>query len=298
MLYTHFDLQTARFASFASIDREELMQADILQLDEYVEGGIFHSSQLNWKGDTTFFASPETFIRSDKERSELEKSRQFFIEHGYELRTESVSSSQADDFLTIYKQITLNRNRAIDTNAELVLKKNLATQTPVWLFGLYQGNQLISGLLASQVKDEFRVMFGAKKKFDEIRGGVGGVLEMELLAFCYQHDIHKISHGLSTNPAGIIDKAGVFEFKSRYGFTAYPLGEWKTTFILSPKVAQSDLVFVTAQQNTLGHTILKLTDESVGKKYQTCFIKLYEEELLATHINRSRALLALPPLPQ
>lgn len=293
MLFQQFELTVAHFPTLEAVQENEVSQADLVQIDTFVTGGIYHSQQLNWKGDLTFIDHPEDFLRSDKERKTLAQSKAFFLEQGYEIRVTQIDDEHNRRFMEVYKKTTLQRNRAIDFNAELIVKKNLASDVPVWLFGLYLHNELESGLLVSQVKDEMRVMFGAKKRFDQIRGGIGGVLEMELLKFCFDQGIKKISHGLSTNPAGFVDSAGIFEFKSRYGFSAFPLGEWKTTFILKEQVAMSDLVFVVADGKQLGLHILAKEELPHTSKYASKAIQNAQVELLSDHIHRAKKLLHL-----
>lgn len=294
MLTTNFDFIVARFPTWESRDQTEISQADMVIFDSMVEGGIYHSHQLNWKGDLSFYQHPEQFIRSEKERKAIPESRTFFTDQGYTLETVEATPELSQEFMELYRHTTLNRNRAIDVEAELVIKKNMSVGIPVWLFGLFKDGKLESGLLASQHKDEMRVMFGAKKRFDQIRGGVGGVLEMELLTFCFERGYKKISHGLSTNPAGIVDTAGVFEFKARYGFSAFPVGEWRTTFIMSEKVAQTNLVFVTAKDSHLTQHIVLKNDEDEATpnlaKYQTNLVPFTEGETLKTHLERAQYL--------
>lgn len=291
---TQLDLKIARFPNLSLLDKKEAAEADMVWFDELVAGGIYHAPQLNWKGDLTFFSQPEEFIRSEKERKTLAESRLFFEDQGYEIKSTEIDEARNAEFMNVYRNTTLRRNRAIDFNAELIVRKNLASGVPVWLFGLYKDAQLESGLLVSQVKDEMRVMFGAKKRFDQIRGGIGGVLEMELLRFCFDRKITKISHGISTNPSGIMDAAGIFEFKSRYGFTAFPLGDWHTTFILNDKVALSDLVFVVATGPGLGLEILAKNELPQSSKYHTRLIKDTKIGTLADHMQQAQTILGLP----
>lgn len=293
MLTEYLGIQRARYSSLTTVNHDELKKAQMVEIDEFVPEGIYHSSKLNWKGDLTFFNQPEDFIRSAKERQNLSVSRNYFLQQGYTISVTEVDEELNHQFMEVYRQTTLKRDRAVEYDTELLVKKNMKAGIPVYLFGLYKDAVLESGLLVSEIKDELRVMFGAKKKFPEIRGGIGGVLEMELLTFAFKHNNTSISHGISTNPAGIIDKAGIFEFKSRYGFTAFPFGEWRTTFILDPSIAQSDMVFLTIQNNQLCHSILYLTEEVSLKKYKTRFITAGVQESIHEHARRAKLVLGV-----
>lgn len=296
MLLTLADVTLARFPDFDHLDQAEIAQADAVVLDSFDSRGIYHPVQLNWKGDLAFFPNAEAFVRSDKERKKLAEAKAFFLDQGYTIEVKNVDDSLNHQFMELYRQTTLQKNRAIEYNSEMIVNKNLKSGVPVYLFGLFKDEQLESGLLASQVKDELRVMFGAKKKFPQVRGGIGGVLEIELLEFAYANHFQKISHGLSTNPAGIVDSAGVFEFKTRYGFTPFPVNEWRTMFILKPMVAQSDLVFVTIRDNQLIQLVVTDVSESVTEKYTSRLIPTTVQTSLTEHIAQARQLFGLDPL--
>lgn len=292
MIFTQLDFTVARFPNKEAVDPEEVKQADFVYIDTYVPGGFYHSEKLNWKGDLTFFESPKDFVRSKREREQVELSKQFFLENGFEVRTEEVNEEQCQAFLNVYEQTTLKKDRAIDYNAKIIIQKNLLTGIPVYLFGLYKDGILESGLLVSAYKDEFRVMFGAKKRFDQIRGGIGGVLEMELIKFCYEKNIKKISHGLSTNPAGITDNAGIFEFKTRYGFTAFPVGEWRTLFVMNKAATLTELVFLTVSDNQLSYHVVGKESDNV-KRYQSRLITHVNFTDIDDHIEETKKLFAL-----
>jgi hypothetical protein len=139
---------------------------------------------------------------------------------------------------------------------------------------MYLDGKLVSGLVFTINHDnEVIVSFGAKQKFSEVRGGVGGVLEWELIQFCARNNIKLIDHGKGINPTGLWSKSGLFEFKARYGNSAFPEGPWVTTFIRNPKIVLSDLVFVNIIDNKVGYTIVT-EDENpiVYKKYLTRLI--------------------------
>lgn len=289
MIIQEQDLTIAHFPDLISVNHQEVSQADMVILDTYHPEGIYHSDKLNWRGDLTFISQPLDFIRSKREREQVTISRQYFLDQGYQLRTTQVDQAQVEAFLKLYQATTLKKNRAIDYNAEIIIRKNLLTGIPVYLFGLYLQNQLESGLLVSMYKDEMRVMFGAKKRFDQVRGGVGGVLEMEFIHFCFQQRITKISHGISANPAGFTDTAGIFEFKTRYGFTAFPMGEWHTSFVLNPTAPLSELVFLTVTERQLAYHLLG-SDPSQVKRYQSRLITQVTYEAVAAHVARARQL--------
>jgi len=288
MITSQFDFSVATYPNLKSVISSEVKEADIVEINEYLPQGIYHSTKLNWKGDLTFFDSPESFIRSESERKSLDASRTFFLNEGYELKCVAADNTILKEFSELYLQTTLKKNRAIDYKAELVVRRNIQSGTPVYIFGLFKENKLESGLIATQNKEELQIMFGAKKRFNEVRGGIGGVLEMEMLRFCFEKKMYHISHGISVNPCGIYDKSGIFEFKTRYGFTAFPYGEWKTTFILNKEVAMSDIVFLTIHQNQLSHHILTLDTSVSETRFYSGQVDRVIQQSLESHILTSK----------
>jgi len=268
MVDQEFDYRVARYNCVEDIDLTEVEQADVVQVRGYVPGGIYHSQYMSWRGKISGIQKPETFIRSKKERKAIRKNKQFFEDQGYYFAVKPGSETLYRQFETIYKETTLNRDRAIIFDLEKVLRK-IKIGEEVYFAGMFKDDQLVSSLTFYVKKNKASVAYGAKERVNTVRGGVGGVLELELLSFCLEHDIENILHGRSINPAGITGSAGIFEFKTRYGFTAFPSQPWVTTFINNPAIALSDLVFVSIVDNHLGYIVV--TDNSLKKtvkKYQ------------------------------
>jgi hypothetical protein len=270
MLIKKYDYTIAEFAAENQVIVDELEQADLITIRGYVPGGIYHSKEIRWRAHIGGLSDPLDILQSKKERKEIEANRQYFESQGYQFEVKKVTQELFDEFAAIYSNTVGQKKRFRNINLlDQILSKSYAGFDN-YIIGMFKEKELISGL-AFFIKDgSARVSVGAKQKFTEVRGGVGGVLEVELLNFCHQHQIAEISHGQSTNPSGIIDSAGVFEFKSRYGFSAYPENYWVTTFIRNAKVALSDLVFVTVIGERIGYLVVsKLPEREVVNKYRT-----------------------------
>lgn len=276
MLTHQFDLTIARFASVDDVDLEELKKADIVEIRQKVPGAIYHSRSMVWRGWLEGKKTPEAFIRSKKERKAVLANIEAFKKDGYRFETKEMTPQLYEEFVLLYQETTLKRERALSFDLNEVVWGKALAGNPVFLIGLFQGERLESGLVFSiNKKKEVLVSYGAKRKFTGRRGGVGGVLEYFLLEFCLANQINEISHGKATNPAGLTGKSGIFEFKARYGFSAFPMEYWVSTFIKNPqKIGLSDFVFVTVLNDDIGYVVVTdLSEKEVVKKYATREVK-------------------------
>lgn len=282
MLHTHFDFTIASFSTVEEIVSTEIDQADILEIRQKVDGGIYHSHELQWFGNLHSLSTVDQMIRSKKERKSLQENKQWFEEHGFVFSIVPMTIKLFDEFYALYQETTLKRERPQTFSIKEQILGKVFIEKPVFLIGMFKEKKLESGLVFSISDHQALVSFGAKKKFPDRRGGVGGVLEQLLIQYCFEHDLTEISHGRSKNPVGIFSKAGIFEFKARYGFSAFPAGYWKTTFILNPKIALSDLIFVTTIDEQVGYMVISdATEKEVQKKYLTREVRSIKHQTFA-----------------
>lgn len=218
MLNKNFNYTCANYASLSELkssDKSELEQADAIIIRENIPGGIYHSKSMQWWGNIVNIDNPTDFIRSKREKKALPHSIDFFKNNGYEIKTIKADLQRYEEFRILYENTTLKKNRAIyyDLNGKLL--GAIKSGENAYFAGLFINNSMESALAFRIENNETaHVLFGAKKKFN-IRGGVGGVLEHELLVFCLKNQITHINHGAASNPSGIISNTGVFEFKTR-----------------------------------------------------------------------------------
>lgn len=268
MLYKQFDYSVAYFDDATAVDPEEYAAADLAIIGGYHPQGIYHSTHMRWLCVLNGKSSTDV-IHSHKDRSRLQKNRQYFLDRGFTFAVKQMNETDFYEFQELYQNTTQKKERAIKHNlADRVLGR-IVVGIPVYCVGMYKENTLISGLVFTvNSSNNALVSYGAKQKFQEVTGGVGGTLEWELLKYCEQHHIHSIDHGKNSNPVGLANKSGLFEFKARYGNSAFPEGRWVTTFIKNPKILQSDAVFVTTINDKVGYVVV--SDQEVSeKKYVT-----------------------------
>lgn len=279
MLKQYFDFQLASYENLDEVLLDEVEQADLIEIRGHVEGGIYHPNQMQWVGSLAGVTAPEQMVRSKKERKALVENKTWFEDKGYRFEIKKVNIQLFNEFYDLYQQTTLNRERPLTFSLKEQILGKVFIEMPVYLIGMFKDDVLESGLVFSVSDDgQATVSFGAKKKFPERRGGVGGVFEYMLIEYCLEHGITQISHGKSRNPSGITSKAGIFEFKARYGFSAFPQGYWKTTFIRNPDIALSELVFIALLDGQVGYLVVSDNNPAeVEKKYQTKEVKVLKQ---------------------
>lgn len=269
MLEQNFDYLIYEANNLSSIDLEQLKQTDILQVNSFIEGSIFHANRMSWVGRLSKANNSLDFIRSKREKKAL-KNNQSNLE-AWGLRVEILPFTQDlyKQFADLYLETTAKKIRAIDDSPRGPILGRLLAGLNVFLAAVFKDNQLVAGLSFHHKGDSILVSLGAKMRNNEIRGGYGGFLELALLDYAYEKKVKKIIHGSrSFNPVGLISKSGLFEFKSRYGYIAYPCEDWKSTFILNPQIVMSDLLFVSFIDNKLTYVVLSdLPEQELVKKF-------------------------------
>lgn len=269
MLLEKNGVSLARFSSLDDVDWSMAAEADLLQVTQFVPGGMYHSEHMIWRGDLTDLNQPEEMIKSKRERKSVGKAQEYFRDQLLQVKVVRMTEGLFHEFKSLYEDTTMVRERPLRFDLDsLVLGKMRVGQT-VHLIGLFDGKKLISGLLFSVFGNKVSVSFGAKRKFP-VRGGVGGLFEYELVRFCLEHGYTDITHGTSLNPSGLYTQAGVFEFKARYGYSAHPMGRWCSTFIKNTSVALSDFVFVGMYEGRETYTVVASGDaKDALQKYAT-----------------------------
>ncbi len=270
MLTTQLGITTAYFSQASEIKREEVLAADIISVRGHHPLGIYHSSHMMWRGDIRGISNPLEFIRSKREKQAQPKVIQEFSQKQIVLLTKELSPELLTEFKLLYEKTTLKKDRHITYDIDGIVASRQVMGATYYISGLWDVQQkLVSGLLFSIRNKVATVSFGAKERFQDIRGGVGGACEYELIRFCKTVAVEEIIHGLGKNPVGIYTNAGLFEFKARYGFTAFPNEFWQTTFIRNLAIRLSDLVFISIDNNQLCYTVVSdLPEKEVVKKYK------------------------------
>jgi hypothetical protein len=271
MLIKHANITTAYFASLDQVKIDEVNQADVINIRGFVEGGIYHSRAFVWRALVHQDISPLEHVRSKKERKAIGETEAYFTEKGYAFKVIELTEEMFYEFKELYAETTMKKERAFSYDLDSMVLGRIKVGEPVFISGLFEGQKLASGILFTISKQgEAKVSYGAKRRFQEVRGGAGGILEFKFLEFCQQKNVFEVSHGRELAPVGIYSNSGLFEFKARYGNTAFPTESWQTTFIRNQDIALSDLVFVSMFENKVGYIVAtKQQPEEVMNKYKT-----------------------------
>jgi hypothetical protein len=274
MLTEKANLKIASYFQKEKPDLAEINQADVVVFKYYIEGGVYAPENINWYGDLTSVEKAEDYILSKRGRKSLKKAQEYFKNEDFNLDVRLMDEALFDEFKKLYQDTTMRKERAIIFDLETSILGRIRVGKKCYIAGLYKDDHLRSGLVFSVNESGAVVSFGAKERFPKIRGGVGAILEYQLIKFALEKNLKSISHGRASNPAGLFNTAGLFEFKARYGFTAFPTGRWQTLFIKNNEIALGDLVIVTIVENHLVYLVVSDEElETLEKKYRTREIK-------------------------
>jgi len=274
MLIEKTNLKIANYFYQEKPDLSEINEADIVSFKYQVDGGVYIPEKVAWFGDLTGIEKAEDYILSKRGRKSLKKAQDYFQEAGFELSVKEMNETLFEEFKKLYQNTTMRKERAIIYDLETSILGRIRVGKKCYIAGLYKEKVLRSGLVFSINEASAVVSFGAKERFSKIRGGVGAILEYQLIKFALEKNLKSISHGRASNPAGLFNTAGLFEFKARYGFTAFPTGRWQTLFIKNEQISLGDLLFVTIYDNKLTYLVVSDDDLSnLEKKYRTREIK-------------------------
>lgn len=274
MLNTKANLKIAEFYQSEKPDLVEIKQADVVIFKYRVPSGIYLPENIQWVGDIVGLEKAEDYILSKRARKALKKAIAYFQAEGFTFSVKTMDEALFAEFRDLYNDTTMKKERAIQFDIESAILGRIRAGKEVFAAGMYFEGKLRSALIFSISEKIAVVSFGAKERFPKVRGGVGGVLEYELIKFALERGLRNISHGRATNPAGLVNTAGLFEFKARYGFTAFPVGAWQTMFIKNPQAGLSDLVMLSIANNSLAYLIVSDEDQAdLEKKYRTREIK-------------------------
>jgi hypothetical protein len=270
MLKEKTNIKIASYFQKEKPDPKEIEKADLVIFKYPVAGGIYAPENITWFGDLTSIEKAEDYILSKRGRKSLKKAQEYFQNEGFNLDVRLMDEALFDEFKKLYQETTMKKERAIIFDLETSILGRIRVGKECYIAGLYKDGRLRSGLVFSINEASAVVSFGAKERFPKIRGGVGAILEYQLIQFALEKDLKSISHGRANNPAGLFNTAGLFEFKARYGFTAFPTGRWQTFFIKNEEIALSDLIIVTAVDNHLVYLVVSDEElENLEKKYRT-----------------------------
>jgi len=237
MLIEKANLKIASYFYQEKPDLAELKEADLVSFKYQLEGGVYIPEKVAWFGDLTGIEKAEDYILSKRGRKSLIKAQEYFQEAGFQLTVREMDEDLFDEFKKLYQNTTMRKERAIIYDLETSILGRIRAGKKCYIAGLYKEKILRSALVFSINESSAVVSFGAKERFSKIRGGVGAILEYQLIKFALEKKLRSISHGRASNPAGLFNTAGLFEFKARYGFTAFPTGRWQTMFIKNDQIA-------------------------------------------------------------
>lgn len=274
MLEEKAGIKIATYADREQLNFTEINQADVLVFKQRLDGGIYTPENIVWFGDLAGINNAKDYVLSKRGKKSLEKTLNYFQEAGFKVELKEMDEALFADFKSLYENTTMKKERALTFDLESTILGRIKVGKKCYLIGLYK-EEILRSALVFTINDGIAVVsFGAKEKFPKIRGGIGAILEYQLIKFALENKLKSISHGKAINPIGLFSSTGLFEFKARYGFSAFPTGHWQTIFILNENIALGDLIFITILDNQLSYLVVSDEPlEILTKKYRTRAIK-------------------------
>lgn len=254
-------------------------------------GGIYTPESMSWLGALPQGRLPWSLIRSEETRVMAPKLMKKMIDLGYEVSSDLLNEKKYEDFKVLYEKEVMTKEHFIGVNLfDQSYGKVLAGFKTV-LLGVYLQSRLVAGLVGYFKRGDFYVTVGAKERVKGIKGGLGGVLELQLLELCEREGIETIHHGNSVNPVGLATKIGLFEFKARYGYSAFPAGRWCTLFWLRPPI-DGEHIYLTLFNDTFGYLLVSPQDKTnVSSLYSTNEIAQVSNKLWDEVVKNSMSVL-------
>jgi len=301
MLTKIHDLTIAKYPNLESVNQKEINQADIIAILGLHPQGIYTPKYARWLADISDIKNPLEILRSKRERKRTKKTLNKIFKNGYSTEVKLLDLNAYQEFKFFFEKVlTQQKQRFIYPDIDGTLLARIKNKEPVWVIQVRDQNSQLVGVLTLRInkKNEIRVSFGAKLHLDEFRGGIGSLLEYSLVEFAIKHNITIINHGRNTNPTGLISKPGIFEFKSRWGYTAYPEGEWHTLYVINPEaLLGKESVWITTLNNKIIYLIatnkysqLTLKDAA---KYKTKLINQVKLESIENIANLAKQMFRL-----
>lgn len=234
IIYEFGDLKILRLDEddLGRINKKELSVFPVIQVYGRHPFGVYHPE------NTTFYqrVNPDKDflqnIRSKTEKKALLKNYRYIHDKGIKLSVKKATLEDYKKFEELYNKTTALKKRFLNISLKEQVFSKITGGMGAFFINATLNDKLLSSLFfyirGTGESRKAAVTVRANKKIKELKSGLIGLIEVELVKFCIKNKVLEISHGNSTNPAGIVDSTGTFEFKTRYGNTPFPAGMFLT----------------------------------------------------------------------
>jgi len=283
------DLVIAEYQSSSEINNREIDQADLVSICGYYPGGIYTPSYVQWLANISHLHIPIDILRSSRAKKVLRRTLDKANQLGIKIQTQPLTEKLYNQYKEYHhKTLTVQPNKRYKSiNLDETVLSYLKNTKSTWLILVTMAHNSWLGAMIFRIvstKNTIRVSFSAKQHIADLRGGgIGSLLEYELIRFAIKNGITTIDHGINTNPFGLISKTHLFEFKAHWGFTAYPEKEWRTLFILKPRqIIDQEMLWLQIAKNKLYYTLAtqKKVEEKYLHRYKTRLVTDVEQRRL------------------
>lgn len=217
----------------ADLRRAALDNADVVEIASPVSVGFSRYPKIYWllRLDGR---RPIDYLRSPKDRSCYLSDLRLAAKSGISItQSMAVDEKIFSDWLNLYLQIISDKKVGLK-HINWNWYRRRSRQTPIFQTAAFQNRQLLGGILWTIQGRSLRVA-GTACRHIKIPGGVRLPLEISLIAQAQNRNLTAIKHGRDLNLYGPYLNPGLFEYKSRLGYSPYPVPGQKllSTFFLS-----------------------------------------------------------------
>ncbi|GIW62283.1 MAG: hypothetical protein KatS3mg090_0109 [Patescibacteria group bacterium] len=279
-IYEFGDLKILRLnqEDLDKVNKKMLLEFPVIQIYGKTPYGIYHSENVSFNQRVNFQKDAFEHIRSKKERKALLKNYKYIESMGIKISVKRANLEDYRKFEELYNQTIVLKQRFKNISLKEQVLSKIDGGLDVFFINATQKDELLSSLAfyirKTSGKKKVYITVRANKEIKELRSGLVGILEVELLKFCIQKKISEISHGISFNPTGLLAPTGIWEFKTRYGNSPFPAGMFLSTYIKSRQISLSkDILFLTIGNNDLEYTIV--CDDNKRNEYKSRYLTKY-----------------------
>lgn len=208
-------------------------KADVVEIASPVSAGFGRYPKIYWllRLDGRL---PADYLRSPKDQKRYLSDLRLAAKSGIKItQSMAVDEKTFSDWLNLYRQILSDKKVGLK-HINWNWYRRRSRQAPIFQTAAFQNKQLLGGILWTIQGRSLRVA-GTACRHIKIPGGVRLPLEISLIAQAQNRNLTAIKHGRDLNLYGPYLNPGLFEYKSRLGYSPYPVPGQKplSTFFLS-----------------------------------------------------------------
>ncbi len=236
-----------------------LESSDVVNVYSFLTSGFRRPHKIAWRKSIDDRPISEQ-IRSVKSQKHIKYDLEKIKSLGIEIKeVEEISQDLYDEWLKLYEKIISSKEGGKPViGADWLVKKQKEDKKVAGIFA-YKENVLIGGDLVFEVNGRLGAGYGIAERQNSLRGGLGLLLDYFFLVRAQKKGFKEVSFGQDTNLYGADLSTGLFQYKSKLGFTPYPANKayWTTTYFRNFERFSDLIIFLTGEASLTLNVIHK-----------------------------------------